>query len=183
LPLGGLVTRRADTYRGRSAKVHTSVMDVMAGFALGTLLREAIDAKALQQAIEDCQAYQRLEKRGYVDALHARSPRSGATSRPFIRSPSWGGPGTASLQTGLQLVSSLDTGVRQTLPPEAPTDFVPTVWWPALRQPNGTFDRRTWALALALGVRDALRAGSLYLLTSRRHVSFWKLVYDDTHWV
>jgi len=41
---------------------------------LGPLLREAIDAKALQQAIEDCQAYQRLEERGYVDALHARSP-------------------------------------------------------------------------------------------------------------
>jgi TnpA family transposase len=66
---------------------------------LGTLLREAIDAKALQQAIEDCQAYQRLEERGYVDALHAR--------------------------------------------------------YPPLRR---------------------------YLPTSRRHVSFWQLVYDDAQW-
>src|SRR5207245_2180348 len=32
LPLGGLVARRADAYRVRSASVHTSVMDVMAGF-------------------------------------------------------------------------------------------------------------------------------------------------------
>jgi hypothetical protein len=76
----------------------------------------------------------------------------------------------------------LDTGVRHTLPTEAPTDFVPTAWWPALRQPDGTFERRTWELALALGVRDALRAGSLYLPASRRHVSFWKLVYDDAQW-
>ena len=32
MPLGGLVARRADAYRGRSAYVHTSVMDVMAEF-------------------------------------------------------------------------------------------------------------------------------------------------------
>src|SRR6266446_10717026 len=107
---------------------------------------------------------------------------SGATSRPFTPPPFVGEPGTASLQTGLQLVTQLDTGVRHTLPPEAPTDFVPTAWWPALRQPDGTFERRTWELALALGVRDALRAGSLYLPASRRHVSFWKLVYDDAQW-
>jgi hypothetical protein len=31
VPLGGLVTRRADAYRGRSASVHSSVMDVHGG--------------------------------------------------------------------------------------------------------------------------------------------------------
>jgi TnpA family transposase len=149
---------------------------------LAALFREAIDAKALQQAIEDCQAYQRLEERGYVDALHARYPPLRRYLPAFYTLPFVGEPGTASLQTSLQLVTQLDTGVRQTLPEEAPTDFVPTAWWPALRQPDGTFDRRTWELALALGVRDALRAGSLYLPTSRRHVSFWKLVYDDAQW-
>jgi hypothetical protein len=52
-------------------------------------------------------------------------------------------------------VTQLDAGTRKTLPEEAPTDVVPTAWWPALRQLDGTFDRRTWELALALGVRDA----------------------------
>src|SRR5713101_9348562 len=149
---------------------------------LAALLREAIDAKALQQAIEDCQAYQRLEERGYVDALHARYPPLRRYLPAFYTLPFVGEPGTASLQTGLQLVTQLDAGTRKTLPEEAPTDFVPTAWWPALRQPDGTFERRTWELALALGVRDALRAGSLYLPASRSHVSFWKLVYDDTQW-
>lgn len=116
-----------------------------------------MDAKVLQQAIEDCQAYQRLEERGYVDALHARYPPLRRSLPAFYRRPFVGEPGTASLQTGLQWVSPLDTGVRQTLPQEAPTAFVPTAWWPALRQPDGPFDRRTWALALALalGGRDA----------------------------
>lgn len=31
-------------------------------------------------------------------------------------------------------------------------------------------------------VRDALRAGDLNLAESRRHVSFWNLVYDENQW-
>jgi hypothetical protein len=149
---------------------------------LAELFRDTIDAKALQQAIRDCQTYQQLEERGYVDALHARYPHLRRYLPTFYTLPFAGEPGTTSLQTGLQLVTELDAGTRKTLPEEAPTDFVPTAWWPALRQPDGTFDRRTWELALALGVRDALRAGSLYLPASRSHVSFWKLVYDDMQW-
>jgi hypothetical protein len=41
---------------------------------LTELFRDAINAAALQEAVEDCQTYQRLEDRGYVDALHARYP-------------------------------------------------------------------------------------------------------------
>ena len=114
-----------------------------------------MDAKALQQAIEDCQAYQRLEDRGYVDALHARSPPLRRSLPAFSTLPFVGEPGTASLQTGLQWVPQLETGVRPPFPQEAPTDFVPTAGGPALRQPAGTVDRRTWARALAWGGRDA----------------------------
>jgi len=149
---------------------------------LAELFRDTIDAQALQQAILDCQTYQQLEERGYVDALHARYPHLRRYLPAFYTLPFAGEPGTTSLRTGLELVTERDAGTRKTLPEEAPTDFVPTAWWPALRQPDGTFDRRTWELALALGVRDALRAGSLYLPASRSHVSFWKLVDDDTQW-
>jgi TnpA family transposase len=149
---------------------------------LAELFRDTIDAKALQQAITDCQTYQQLEERGYVDALHARYPHLRRYLPAFYTLPFAGEPGTTALRRGLQLVTELDAGTRKTLPEEAPTDFVPTAWGPTLRQPDGTFDRRTWELALAVGVRDALRAGSLYLPASRSHVSFWKLVYDDTQW-
>ena len=37
-------------------------------------------------------------------------------------------------------------------------------------------------ISLAFAVRDALRAGSLFLAHSRDHVSFWNLVYDDRSW-
>src|SRR5262249_22112629 len=63
---------------------------------LGTLWREAIDAKALQQAIEDCQAYQRLEDRGYVDARPAGPPPLRRSLPAFYTLPCVGEPGTAS---------------------------------------------------------------------------------------
>src|SRR2546430_682770 len=149
---------------------------------LAALVCDAIEAQALQQALEDGQGYQRLEDRGYVDALHARSPPLWRYLPALYTLPCVGEPGTASCQTGLQLVTPRDPGVRPTFPEEAPTDLVPTARWPASRRPDGTFERRTWERALALGVREALRAGSLALPTRRRHGSFWKLVYDDAQW-
>ena len=64
----------------------------------------------------------------------------------------------------------------------APIAFVPRKFWPALSDPDGTLDRRTWELGLAVAVRDGLRSGDVYLPESRRHVSFPHLVYDPTRW-
>ena len=47
---------------------------------------------------------------------------------------------------------------------------------------DGKLDRAIWEISLAFAVRDALRAGSLFLAESRDHVSFWNLVYDDRNW-
>src|SRR5262249_30030771 len=42
--------------------------------------------------------------------------------------------------------------------------------------------RRTWEISLALGLKDALRSGEVFLPDSRRHVSFWNLCYDEPAW-
>lgn len=42
--------------------------------------------------------------------------------------------------------------------------------------------RGLWELALAMELRDALRAGSLYLPESRHHVSFSNLIYEESQW-
>jgi TnpA family transposase len=51
-----------------------------------------------------------------------------------------------------------------------------------LSETDGTLDRRTWELGLAVAVRDGLRSGDVFLPASRRHVSFPNLVYDPTRW-
>ena len=35
---------------------------------------------------------------------------------------------------------------------------------------------------MALAIRDALRAGNLFLTQSREHVSFWNLIHDERSW-
>ena len=60
--------------------------------------------------------------------------------------------------------------------------FIPRAFRPVLLDEDGSLARHTWELALAVGVRDALRSGGLYLPESRRHVSFWNLVYDEQRW-
>jgi hypothetical protein len=47
---------------------------------------------------------------------------------------------------------------------------------------DGSIDGRLWELSLAFALRDALRAGDLYLPASRHHVSFWNLVHGSERW-
>jgi Tn3 transposase DDE domain len=55
-------------------------------------------------------------------------------------------------------------------------------WRTALKRVDGSLERKIWEIALSLAVRDALRAGNLHLAESRKHVSFWNLVYDENQW-
>jgi hypothetical protein len=86
------------------------------------------------------------------------------------------------LLTALDLARRLYAGDLKAVPADAPLQFVPAAWRRALWQESGQLDRLVWELALAFAVRDALRAGDLYLVDSRHHVSFWNLVYDETRW-
>jgi TnpA family transposase len=76
----------------------------------------------------------------------------------------------------------LDSDELKVLPVDAPYDFVPTAWRGALEREDDSLERNIWEIALGLAVRDALRAGNLHLAESRRHVSFWNLVYDENQW-
>ena len=148
---------------------------------LATLLQE-LDAAALRTAVEVCTERQQLEERGEIDALRARYPGLRRYLPAFFALPFQGEPGSEPLVKGLDLVRQLDAGTLKTLPRLAPTAFVPRKFWPALSAPDGTLDRRTWELGLAVAVRDGLRSGDVYLPASRRHVSFANLVYDPTRW-
>src|SRR5262249_43635987 len=58
------------------------------------------------------------------------------------------------------------------LPPDINTPFVPAAWRSSM-QATPRRRRRTWEIALALALKDALRSGDIFLPDSRRHVSFW----------
>ena len=107
-------------------------------------------------------------------------PRRGDGSRWLSASPFHAAVGSESLLAAIGILRELDTGTRE-LRPDDPHGFVPAAWRPYLAL-NGKVDRRIWEISLALAIRDALRAGNLFLAESRAHLSFWNLVHDERCW-
>ncbi len=148
---------------------------------LADLLHE-LDEVSLREAVATCAERQYLEERGEIDALRARYPGLRRYFPAFFALPFQSEPGSDALVKGLDLVRQLDNETLKTLPPHAPTAFVPGKYHAALHQADATLDRRTWELGLAGAVRDGLRSGDVYLPESRRHVSFSNLIYEPTRW-
>jgi TnpA family transposase len=147
-----------------------------------TALLHELGRPTLREAVEICTERHRLEERGEIDALRARYPGLRRYLPAFFALSFQGERGSDHVLMGLDLIRQLDAGTLKVLPALAPVAFVPRRFWPALSGPDGTFDRRTWELGLAVAVRDGLRSGDVYLPESRRHVSFTNLVYDPTRW-
>jgi len=136
----------------------------------------------LRDAVESCREFKRLEERGYLDELCARYTNLRRYLPDFLKLPFAAEAGNEDLTTTITLLRHLDAGEIRQLPDDAPSSFIPAAWRPALYRADGTLERRIWVIGLSLAVRDRLRAGDLYLTASRRHVSFWNLVYDEQQW-
>lgn len=143
--------------------------------------RAAVDAPRLLEAAATWREYERLEERGQLDAMLARYGMLRQSLPGFLALPFQAAAGSETLLPAIELARALDAGDRAALTPGDPMDFVPASWRPFLIE-NGKVERHIWEIALALAVRDALRAGDLFLSRSRSHVSFWDLVHDERSW-
>jgi TnpA family transposase len=146
-----------------------------------TAFRDALGTPALIEAAIACRAYERLEERGHLDALLARYSTLRQYLPAFFALPFQAAAGSETILDAIEIVRALDAGTRDALTTDDPHGFVQADWRPHLIS-GGKLDRAIWEIALAFAVRDALRAGSLFLVQSRDHVSFWNLVYDDRKW-
>ena len=145
-------------------------------------LRERIGADRLAGAVMACRAVAANDARGVVDAVIARYPDLRKSLPAFWSLPFASDTGRDDLLVALDLVRRLDQGAIKALPDDVPIDFVPAGWQKALRDDRGQLRRSLWETALAVAVRDALRAGDLYLPHSRQHAGFWSLVLNERLW-
>jgi TnpA family transposase len=143
---------------------------------------QRVGLEQLHEAAQSCREFQRLEERGQLDELCARYTNLRRYLPAFFGLPFAGERGSEELLAAIAILRRLDAGEVADLPKDAPCHFVPAAWRAALYRDDGTLDRRVWIIALSQAVRDALRAGDLYLPGSRHHVSFWNLVYDEQRW-
>jgi hypothetical protein len=143
---------------------------------------ERVGLERLNEAAQSCREFQRLEERGQLNELCSRYSNLRRYLPAFLTLPFAGEKGSEGLLTALALLRQLDAGKIDELPENAPCHFIPAAWRAASYHDDGTLDRRIWVIALSQAVRDALRAGDLYLPGSRHHVSFWNLVYNEQRW-
>jgi hypothetical protein len=143
--------------------------------------RDAVNAPALREAAIACRAYERLEERGHLDAMLSRYGTLRQYLPSFLTLPFQAAAGSEKLLQAIEILRALDAGTRAPLTSDDPHGFVQADWRPYLIE-NGQLDRHVWEISLAFAVRDALRAGSLFLSQSRDHVAFWSLVHDDRSW-
>lgn len=151
------------------------------GIAIGDIYKR-ISETTLRGALEDCREFQQLEEAGYQNELRARYSRLRRYLPTFLELPFQGEPGTEPLMEGIHLLREMNQDSTRSLPPDAPTSFVPAAWEASLRREDGGIDKRLWEIGLALAVRDSLRSGDLYLPESRHHVSFANLIYNERLW-
>jgi TnpA family transposase len=147
---------------------------------LSTLL-DHIDLNRIVGAVENCVTFERLERHGLLDKLHGKYANLRRAFRAFVALPFAAESGSESMLDKLALLRQLNRGEWKPLPPDADTSFVPVAWRGSL-QSSEPRRRRTWEIALALGLKEALRSGDVLVPASRRHVSFWKLGYDEPAW-
>jgi hypothetical protein len=145
-------------------------------------VNERVGLEQLHDAAQNCRGFQRLEERGQLNELCARYSGLRRYLPAFFSLPFAGERGSEELLAALGLLRRLDAGEIAELPSDAPCHFVPAAWRAASYREDATLDRRVWVIALSQAVREALRAGDLYLPGSRHHVSFWNLVYDEERW-
>src|SRR5271163_3390063 len=147
-----------------------------------TVLFEKIDEDRLREALRSCRAFQRLEDRGFVDQLCAHYSGFRRYFSQFLTLNFECSVGSERLMDAIKLARSLDADPKQRFPSDATIAFLPPAWLKALRKTDGSIDRRVWDIGLGIAIRDALRSGDLHLARSRKHVSFWNLVYNESKW-
>jgi TnpA family transposase len=147
---------------------------------LATLLAQ-IHPPEIAEAVKDCVEFERLERHGLLDTLHGKYPNFRRYFRAFVDLPFAAEPGSEDLLTSLALLRQLNSGEVKELPLDVDMSFVPAAWRSSM-QVGHSRRRWTWEIALALALKDALRRGDVFLPDSRRHVSFWRLCYDEPTW-
>jgi len=145
-------------------------------------LFQEVSPETLRGAIQDCEAFEALQAYGYVNQLRSRYSNFRRYFPGFIHLDFHAEPAGQAVLDGIIVLRKLDSGELKALPEDVECSLVPANFRKRLlANPHG-IDRRTWEIGLALALRDALRAGDIYLPDSRRHVSFWELCYDRSAW-
>ncbi len=145
-------------------------------------LFEQVDIAEIKNAIDDCEAFERLYNYGLIDKLKARYNNFRRYFTSFVNLNFQCEPGNEKFFGNLKILRELNAGTLKSIPKNVDISFMPKVWLKFIRTGTGEVDRKLWEICFALALRDNLKSGNIFLPESRKHISFWELCYDDDSW-
>jgi TnpA family transposase len=182
-----LYEKRHRAYRKRHKKALDSIV-IPVDYLLEQSSNKAIYLKEIYQLIpekelrakrEDIALYKHLEEHGFADILCSKYRSLRKYFAEFIKLPFEAQPGSHGLMEAISIIRKLDNSELKSLPRKLPHDFID----PQLRNClKNRKERNLWELGVALAIKDKLRSGDLFLSDSKRHTSFWNLIYQESLW-
>jgi hypothetical protein len=139
---------------------------------LRSTIYQRIPPTTLRQAAEESDCIVRPLDDSYFDFFETRYGYLRQCTPAFLETFAFqANQGPTPLLEAVTLLQQLNRTHRRTVPPDAPTDFVPMKWRPYVADPAGTIDRHYYELCTLWELRGALRAGDVWVASSRRYAN------------
>ncbi len=161
---------------------HILCLDAELPFQPKELYKDVVAESLLKEAREDVKSYQRIIKFGYPTLLQNRYASMRRYFTDLVKIPFSSETENSNLIEAIQIIKQLDDGLIKVIPNDAPRDFIDYRVKKSLVDTAGNLKRNVWEMGVAIALRDALRSGDIYISESKKHTSFWNLVYNKEHW-
>lgn len=148
-----------------------------------TIYEKVIDEEALAGVVDAASQLGHHGRDPYLDSLE----RHYAEARKFM--PELLGAldlranrAATELLAGLEVLRRLNAEGRRRVPEDAPVGFIPAKWRPHVVEPDGSIHRRAWEMCLLMELRDALRAGDIWVANSRKYANPESFLISAERW-
>lgn len=135
------------------------------------IVYQLIPPRELQSAVEECEEIMRPPDDSYFDLLASRYSNLRQFAPRFLETFNWqtSGNDENELTEAVEMMRQLNANGLRKIPEDAPAGFIPAKWEPYVMADGEDFNRRYYELCLLWQMREALRAGNLWVEGSRRY--------------
>ncbi len=139
---------------------------------LRATIYQRISREALQRAVVEAEQIARPDDDNYFDFLEARYSYLRQFVPAFLDAFTFQSNLLADpLLKAVHILHDLNASRRRGVPDDAPMDFIEQKWLPYVITPDGHVDRHYYELCVLWELRNALRAGNVWLASSRRYAN------------
>jgi TnpA family transposase len=142
-----------------------------------------ISPGALQRAVEESDQLIRPPDDSYFDFLEKRYGYFRQFAPVFLNAFIFRSNAPFdSLLEAVELLRRLNCERRRSIPDGAPVSFIPSSWRPYVIDREGRINRRSYESCVLWELRNALRAGNVWLEKSRRYANPETYLIPQDHW-